>query len=153
MEALQFPKRKSQINTNIIEKSTEFGLIADVLTEAVEDVLWNPQDGIWYDFDFESGKPRNYFTPSNLVPLWTETFRPENKAEMSARAVKYLYKQNFNVFPGMYVICIIIDKGQQISKQNWSSRNFFQKHIRPFVFGKSYGSTILFRDLLTFNNK
>ena len=112
MEALQFPKRKSQINTNIIEKSTEFGLIADVLTEAVEDVLWNPQDGIWYDFDFESGKPRNYFTPSNLVPLWTETFRPENKAEMSARAVKYLYKQNFNVFPGMHVICIIIDSNK-----------------------------------------
>ena len=113
----QFPKKhfvrikkhfylqnQSLSNTDIVEKSTEFGLIADGLTKAVEDVLWNPQDGIWYDFDFESGKPRNYFAPSNLVPLWTETFRPENKAEMSARAVKYLYKQNFKVFPGMYLV-------------------------------------------------
>ena len=96
-------QNQSLSNTDIVEKSTEFGLIAEVLTEAVEDVLWNTQDGIWYDFDFESGKPRNYFAPSNLVPLWTETFRPENKAEISARAVNYLYKQNFNVFPGMYV--------------------------------------------------
>ena len=97
-------QKQSLSNTDIVEKSTEFGLIADGLTKAVEDVLWNPQDGIWYDFDFESGKPRNYFAPSNLVPLWTETFRPENKAEMSARAVKYLYKQNFKVFPGMYLV-------------------------------------------------
>ena len=96
-------QKQSLRNTDIVEKSSKFGLIADILTEAVEDVLWNPQDGIWYDFDFESGKPRNYFAPSNLVPLWTETFRPENKAEISARAVNYLYKQNFNVFPGMYV--------------------------------------------------
>jgi len=85
---------------NDTEKSSEFALIADILTEAVDDVLWNPEDGIWYDFDMDSGKPRNFFTPSNLVPLWTETFTPENKAEMSALAVEYLYRQNFNVFPG-----------------------------------------------------
>ena len=85
---------------NDTEKSSEFALIADILTEAVDDVLWNPEDGTWYDFDMDSGKPRNFFTPSNLVPLWTETFSPENKAEMSALGVEYLYRQNFNVFPG-----------------------------------------------------
>ena len=85
---------------NDTEKSSEFALIADILTEAVDDVLRNPEDGTWYDFDMDSGKPRNFFTPSNLVPLWTETFRPENKAEMSALGVEYLYRQNFNVFPG-----------------------------------------------------
>ena len=53
-------QKQSLSNTDIVEKSTEFGLIADGLTKAVEDVLWNPQDGIWYDFEFNSGKPRNF---------------------------------------------------------------------------------------------
>ena len=85
---------------NEMDKSSYFGLIADILTKAVEDVLWNPSDGIWYDFDLESGKARNFFTPSNLVPLWTETYSPENKTEMSSRAVEYLIEQNFNALAG-----------------------------------------------------
>ena len=34
------------------------------------------------------------------MPLWTETYSPENKTEMSSRAVEYLIEQNFNTLAG-----------------------------------------------------
>ena len=82
------------------EKSQNFAKMADILTEAVEEVLWHEEDGIWYDYEISSGQSRTYFTPSNLVPLWTETFSSQNRDRMSQRAVEYLAGQNFINLPG-----------------------------------------------------
>jgi len=38
--------------------------------KAIDKVLWNPELGIWTDWDLVNDKPRNYFYASNLAPLW-----------------------------------------------------------------------------------
>jgi neutral trehalase len=52
--------------------------VANDLSDAIDAVLWNEEDGIWYDYDFVNGVQRKIFSPSNLVPLWTETFSDED---------------------------------------------------------------------------
>ena len=44
-------------------------------------VLWNEEDGTWYDYDTLNGEQRRYFFPSNLAPLWTNTMEEENESE------------------------------------------------------------------------
>ena len=43
---------------------------AIVWSTAIDQVLWNPELGIWTDWDLVNDKPRNYFYASNLAPLW-----------------------------------------------------------------------------------
>ncbi len=55
------------------ESAEKFAKIAADLAEAVSKVLWNEEDGIWYDYDMLNGEQRKAFFPSNLCPLWTGT--------------------------------------------------------------------------------
>jgi len=41
-----------------------------VWSRAIDEVLWNDDQGIWLDYDILNDKPRPYFYASNLVPLW-----------------------------------------------------------------------------------
>ena len=61
------------------------------LCEAIDAVLWDDRDGVWYDFDIINNCQRNHFTPSNLVPLWTGTYR--DKKAKAQSAVNYLIRQ------------------------------------------------------------
>ena len=79
------------------DRAQSFGQMADILTLAIDQVLWSSEDGVWYDFDLENRQARKYFSPSNLVPLWTETY---SDPAMAALAVEYLTKQNFWSLPG-----------------------------------------------------
>ena len=57
------------------------------LTQAMDEVLWCKDEGIWFDFDLSSGTRRQAFSLSNAWPLWTETFQDSVKRE---RAIEYL---------------------------------------------------------------
>lgn len=57
---------------------------------SIEKVLWNEEDGIWYDYDIVLGKHRKNFYPSNLTPLWTNAFDPLDGMKLGKRAVQYL---------------------------------------------------------------
>ena len=85
------------------EKATQLRKIGMELTEAIDNVLWNYEDGIWYDFDLINKQSRKYFTPSNLMPLWTETFNLNSQNEKNIhteQAVKYILQQNLDDYPG-----------------------------------------------------
>lgn len=68
--------------------------------QAISDVLWNEQDGIWYDFDIKLGKQRKYYYPSNLAPLWTEAFSAHDGKRLGKRALNYLKKHKILDFQG-----------------------------------------------------
>ncbi|PSN32814.1 hypothetical protein C0J52_14170 [Blattella germanica] len=45
--------------------------VAEEIKAGVAAVLWNEEWGTWLDYDMINNKPREYFYPSNLAPLWT----------------------------------------------------------------------------------
>ncbi|KAG5868876.1 hypothetical protein JTB14_028106 [Gonioctena quinquepunctata] len=61
--------------------------------EAINSVLYNEEDGIWYDFDEKLGKHRRYFYPSNLMPLWGGAMDENILEERGSRAVEYMKKR------------------------------------------------------------
>ncbi|KAK3929304.1 Trehalase, partial [Frankliniella fusca] len=71
-------------------KATGYGRIASELREAVQAVLWNEEDGIWYDYDASNKKQRRYFYGSNLAPLWTYCYDEDKVEHISAKAVRYI---------------------------------------------------------------
>ena len=41
---------------------------------AIYKVLWNNDEGAWFDYDVVNKKQRLNFYPSNLAPLWAECY-------------------------------------------------------------------------------
>lgn len=37
--------------------------------------MWNDEYGVWMDYDSENRISRPYFYPSNLAPLWTQSYK------------------------------------------------------------------------------
>jgi len=62
---------------DMLNKTVEYGRLADLWLEAVQNVLWHDEVGIWLDYDLINGMERNYFYPTNLSPLWTGCFKRE----------------------------------------------------------------------------
>jgi alpha,alpha-trehalase len=54
-----------------LEKSRYYHDVAEQWKAAVTAVHWNEGTGTWLDYDTQNNKPRDYFYPSNLAPLWT----------------------------------------------------------------------------------
>ena len=54
-----------------VTKAKQYREKADEIKAAVTAVLWNEKWGTWLDYDIADNKPREYFYPSNLAPLWT----------------------------------------------------------------------------------
>ena len=62
------------------------------LNDAIESLMWDIKDGIWYDIDIDSGLKRRRFNGSNFVPLWTKSFRPDMIEFKASSCLKYLQK-------------------------------------------------------------
>ncbi len=73
---------------------------AEKIAEAMDELLWCPEDGVWYDYDLQNRKQRRHFTPSNLAPLWTESFVSGTRSERATAAVQYLIRQDLSRFDG-----------------------------------------------------
>lgn len=58
--------------------------------KSIEEVLWNNEDGIWYDYDIKLSKQRKYFYPSNVAPLWSNCFDKYKGETLGMRVLKYL---------------------------------------------------------------
>ncbi|KAF2349624.1 Glycoside hydrolase family 37 [Trinorchestia longiramus] len=59
----------------------------------INEVLWDDEDGVWYDFDIKTMQRRRYFYLSNLHPLWTESYKTEEAEEVVQKVVSYLQQQ------------------------------------------------------------
>lgn len=68
--------------------------------DAIDKILYSPEDGIWYDFDLKLMQQRKFFYPSNLTPLWSGCFKKENGPTLGMKALKYLNKIGVLDTPG-----------------------------------------------------
>lgn len=67
---------------------------------AIDKVLWDPKDGIWYDYNLETRQPRKGFFPSNVAPLWAKCVEAENLIEYGPKVIEYLKRSTALSFPG-----------------------------------------------------
>ncbi|XP_055908702.1 trehalase-like isoform X2 [Eupeodes corollae] len=86
--------------SNNVAKSSEYETKAKNILEAINAVLWNEEAGVWLDYDMLNNKPRNYFTPTNLFPLWTKAFNPKDSEKISKTVLKYIAKLELDKYPG-----------------------------------------------------
>ncbi|CAG9863925.1 unnamed protein product [Phyllotreta striolata] len=63
------------------------------LKDAIRDVLYSNEDGIWFDYDLISNKRIEGFYPSNFAPLWADAYDTAKKEDYGLKATLY-YKQN-----------------------------------------------------------
>lgn len=78
-------------------ESVTYAHIANEILQAVNEVLWNENVGIWLDYDLINNKSRNYFYPTNLVPLWTGCY---DKRMEVGRIMKYLERSQIMMHMG-----------------------------------------------------
>ncbi|KZC05540.1 Trehalase, partial [Dufourea novaeangliae] len=81
-------------------KAASYEKVAAQLQQAIDNVLWNEEEGIWLDYDVQNNRPRNTFYPSNLAPLYTKSYNQQKREEYASSAVKYLKSQKIDSFFG-----------------------------------------------------
>lgn len=70
--------------------------------KTIELLLWDEQDGIWYDYDLKLLKARKQFYPSNVAPLWAHCYDRKHRAKIGKRVVKFLENKGLlNYFGGI----------------------------------------------------
>lgn len=80
--------------------------------KAIEKVLWDETDGIWYDYDSLEQTPRRLFFPSNVAPLWATILSEDTKEYYAKRVLEYLKQKQVLDFPGG-VPTSLIGSGEQ----------------------------------------
>lgn len=71
---------------------------AEDLYGAIQSVLWNEEDGVWYDYDLINNKQRKIFSTTNILPF---TVLPPVENELKAvKVIKYLQDNDIDSFMG-----------------------------------------------------
>ncbi|HLH06810.1 MAG TPA: trehalase family glycosidase [Terriglobales bacterium] len=85
-------------------------------SELMNKYLWNPQKGMYFDYDFMAGKQSNYIYATTFYPLWVKQASTEQ-----ARAVE----KNVKVFeqPGGIVMSTVDTKLQWDYPYGWAPIN------------------------------
>ncbi|XP_057320154.1 trehalase-like isoform X1 [Microplitis mediator] len=81
-------------------KARKYRNIAIDYQNAIDDILWNEELGIWLDYDMKNGRPRKFFYPSNLTPLYTRSFDRKNASTYAQKVVDYLKAEGIDSFMG-----------------------------------------------------
>lgn len=67
---------------------------------AIENVLWDENDGVWYDYDTRAKSRKRHFYPSCATPLWADAVEPTSAPVYASHLVKYLLSTSALSFPG-----------------------------------------------------
>lgn len=86
--------------------------LAKYWRSAIENVLWDSKDGVWYDYDAQARAPRRHFYPSCATPLWSGAVEPVEAPKYGARLVSYLLSSGALEFPGG-IPASILHSGEQ----------------------------------------
>ncbi|GBP39856.1 Trehalase [Eumeta japonica] len=78
----------------------QWAYIAKQWRIAIEEVLWDEDDGIWYDYDMKNEKMRRYFFPTNLSPLWLDAVDADKVLLHGPRVLGYVRGSAGFQFPG-----------------------------------------------------
>lgn len=72
-------------------KQKEYARLADEKNETMSKIFWDRTDGVWYDYDINAKSRRRYFYMSNLHPIWSGCYGPEDsRARTIEKLIKYL---------------------------------------------------------------
>lgn len=88
------------LNSGDTKKAAEYESKAEQILIAIEAVLWNEESGVWLDYDLTNNIPRNYFTPTNLAPLWAMAYNVTKKSQIATSIMSYLAAQNIESYDG-----------------------------------------------------
>lgn len=83
-----------------LDKANQYRLKADKFKAAITAVLWNEKRGTWLDYDNLNNKPRDYFYPSNLTPLWTKCYDLAKASYYANRTVEYISHESIHKYLG-----------------------------------------------------
>ncbi|XP_047037421.1 trehalase-like isoform X2 [Helicoverpa zea] len=83
-----------------IDKAEYYRNVHARFMDAIEQVLWHEDVGVWLDYSLESGRRRDYFYPSNVSPLWAVCYDQARKDYYVNRVVNYLDKVKVDIFDG-----------------------------------------------------
>ncbi|CAH2038003.1 unnamed protein product, partial [Iphiclides podalirius] len=95
-----------------VRKGAQWAYLAKQWRRTIDEVLWDEDDGIWYDYNLISKGHRKYFYPSNLAPLWMEAVDAHRAKQHAPRVMKYLRDSEGLKFPGG-VPTSLIKSGEQ----------------------------------------
>ncbi|CAF4954130.1 unnamed protein product [Pieris macdunnoughi] len=86
--------------------------LAKYWRNAIENVMWDDADGVWYDYDAQAKAPRRHFYPSCTAPLWAGAVEEYDAPRYAGRLVRYLLASGALDFPGG-VPASILHSGEQ----------------------------------------
>ncbi|GLH14707.1 Trehalase, partial [Gryllus bimaculatus] len=75
------------------EKADRYATIANEWKATVTALLWNNEEGSWFDYDILNNKQRTFFYASNLAPLWTKCYDEQKSPEIAEKVVRYLERR------------------------------------------------------------
>lgn len=75
-----------------IQKAVKYEDLAKQWLEAVTEILWHEEVGVWLDYDLMNEMKRDYFYPTNIAPLWTNCYDREKREYFVSKVMKYLEK-------------------------------------------------------------
>lgn len=82
------------------KSAKKWWMLAQYWRMAIDNVLWDPEDGIWYDYNLETSRYRKGFFPSNVAPLWSKCVEDEKLPEYGPKVIAYLKRSTGLSFPG-----------------------------------------------------
>lgn len=86
--------------------------LAKYWRNAIDDVLWDPDHGIWYDYDAQAKSLRRHFYPSCITPLWSGAVEKNEAPNYATKVVRYLLSSGGLDYPGG-VPASVIHSGEQ----------------------------------------
>ncbi|XP_044760080.1 trehalase-like [Coccinella septempunctata] len=82
-------------------KKKRWASVHEAWRKDLHQLLYNEEDGIWYDFNKATLKQNKNFYPSNFAPLWVNMFPDRNISQpLGKKAIKYLIKHNVFMYDG-----------------------------------------------------
>ncbi|XP_015594366.1 trehalase isoform X3 [Cephus cinctus] len=78
-------------------KAAEYFKRAEQWQEAVTAILWHDEVGAWLDYDLLNEIKRDYFYPTNILPLWTGCYDTGKREEHVMKVLKYLEKSQIMI--------------------------------------------------------
>lgn len=83
-----------------LQKAQYYTKISKEFQDAIDNVLWNEEEGVWFDWDTVKKEQRKQFYPTNLSPLYTGSFNVSNSKKLAYSAVAYLKKNEILDYMG-----------------------------------------------------
>lgn len=82
------------------QKRQKYARLHNEWKRNVQELFWDEERGIWFDYDRINKKSRPYFYLTNFVPLWANCYDTSEKDKYAKSAIKYL---NSEVEKSVYV--------------------------------------------------